>query len=111
MPVRLPFQPSQNNYRLVVPLRNTPYLLDVHWNTRDSAWYFDLREEDETPILLGNKVLVGSKIGRASNHDFFKTRGFEVMDTAGVGVDAAYDDLGARIQVIVTDTSEVITQQ
>jgi hypothetical protein len=108
MPVYIPFQPSRNNYRLVVPLNSVPFIFDVRWNSRDNAWYFDLREEDETAIRCGNKILVGSKIGRASNHGFFVQRSFDVVDTSGSGTDAGYDDLGARVQVILTDRSEVI---
>ncbi len=108
MPVSLPFTPSDNNYRILVPLQNRPYIFDVRWNNRDEAWYFDIREEDETLILAGVKVLIGSKVGRASNHEFFKTRAFEITDNSGQRLEAAYDDLGDRVLVIITDSSEVI---
>ncbi len=101
MPVRLPFPPSLNNYRMQVSLRNQPYLFDVRWNDRDGAWYFDLRQDDETLILGGIKVVLGGTIGHSSTHPFFQARSLTVIDTSGVGVDAGYDDLGGRIQIVV----------
>lgn len=106
MPGTIPFLTSKNHYRLSVPLQNEQFIFDVRWNSRDEAWYLDLREEDQTPILLGIKLLVGAPIGEGSNHEFFRTRTFEVVDTSGLGVDAGYDDLGARVQMVVTDASE-----
>ena len=110
MPARIPFTPSKNNYRLVVPIDNTRVIFDnIHWNSfeDDLGWYFDLRQDDETLILAGIKVVLGVNLGRASSHAFFKTHVLRVIDTAGSDVDAGYDDLGDRIQVLVTSSTEV----
>lgn len=108
MPSRMPFIPSRNNYRLIVPLSNVPYLFDVHWNDtdEDKGWYIDIREADETLILAGAKILLNTKLGRGSTHQFFKDRTFDVLDTLGTNKDAGYDDLGGRIQVLVTEGDE-----
>jgi len=104
---RLPFQPSENNYRLRVPLDNVLYLFDVRWNSRDAAWYFDIREDDETEILMGIKIVLGGKLGQTSTHPFFSTRILTVIDTSREGVDARFDDLGGRIQVVIADGTVV----
>jgi len=110
MPVFIPFQPSENNYRIIVPLQNVPYIFDVRWNTRDSAWYFDLRHEDETPILCNCKLLLGVRPGHASTDPFFAARVFQVFDTSNQHQDATFDDLGVRVQLLVTDISEALPQ-
>ena len=107
MPSRIPFQPSQNNYRMLVPMDNQVFIIDPKWNEQDQAWYFDLREQDETPILIGVKVVLG-KLGRTSTHQFFKDRTIDVIDTSGGRLDPGFDDLGARVQVLVTSVTEVI---
>ena len=109
----IPFITSDNNYRLRVPLSGTTYLFDVHWNSRDSdgagAWYFDLREEDETPIALGVKVVLGAKIGYGNTHPFFKSHTLDVLDTSGEGRDAGYDDLGARVALVHHTVAELVS--
>ncbi len=106
MPVRIPFQPSENNYRMRLSLSQQPYLFDVHWNSRDAAWYFDIRADDETPILLGIKAVLAATIGKRSTHDFFKAHLLTLVDTSGLGIDAGFDDLGGRIQLLVSDGTE-----
>ncbi len=103
----LPFVPSDNNYRLVIPLAEAIYLFDVHWNARDAAWYFDLRAEDETAIALGIKIVLGVNLGMRCRNEFFLRHQFRVQDTSGERRDAGYDDLGARIQVVHTDLNNI----
>jgi len=105
----IPFIPSDNNYRLVTSFDGTRYLVDVHWNSVDGvgAWYFDLREEDETPIRLGIKVVLGVNLGRASTHKFFQENILRAIDTSNAGLDAGYDDLGARVIVVRTKLTDL----
>jgi hypothetical protein len=107
MPVRIPFQPSQNNYRMKVPIDNEVFLFDVRWNDKDSAWYFDLYEEDETLILASIKVVLGAVIGQLSTNAFFQGKIFTVIDTANTKKDAGYDDLGARIQLVLSTDKDL----
>lgn len=99
MVATIPFRPSDNNYRLVVPFDNVVTIIDTRWNERDGAWYIDFRQEDETPIALGVKIVLGVNLGRRSTHDFFKTQVFVPFDTSGSGKDARFDELGARVIV------------
>lgn len=104
------FLPSENNYRLRVPLGSEFYLFDVRWNSRDNidpatgrprgAWYFDLRDNAEEPIALGIKVVLGPLLGRGTQHAFFAQHVLQVIDTSGERRDAGYDDLGRRVQVV-----------
>lgn len=109
MPNLIPFEQSQNNYTIIVPLTGAPYSISVRFNSIDNAWYMDLYDEDQEPILMNIKIVLGSRIGRTSSHAFFKTHLLSVVDTAATGRDAGYDDLGGRIQVQVVDTTEVIS--
>lgn len=109
----IPFVPSRNNYRLTVPIGNQNYLFDnIHWTGRDGegAWYFDLRQEDLTPILLDAKVLINASIGRTSTHKFFKENLLRVVSTNDDQTDARYDDLGGRIQVLLTTSQDTVPE-
>lgn len=112
----IPFVPGDTNYRLVVPLDNIDYLFDVRWNSRDNvdpvtgeargAYYFDLREADETIIEIGIKVVLGVRLGRTSTHPFFDVHVLQPIDLSGQGKDAGYDELGTRVQVLHMKLSE-----
>ena len=110
MPDMIPFTPSDNNYRLSVSLGDTKYLFDVYWNARDLAWYFDLLQDDETPIAYGIKVVLGVSggLGARSQDPFFTQHRLTAIDTSGQDIDAAYDDLGARIVVVHRTQSELL---
>lgn len=104
----LPFQPSAPNYRVGVTIDGVDYLLDVRWNTREGAWYFDMLDAQEAPILSGVKVVLGIHLGRRSTHPFFATRVIVAMDTTHSGREAGLDDLGARVRVLSFDDEEIM---
>lgn len=101
----IPFIPSENNYSVSVALGGARYWFDnIRWNSRENdgegAWYFDLRAEDKSVIMVGIKVVLGVQFGRTSTHPFFKTHILKAHDTSGQRREAGYDDLGGRVQVI-----------
>ena len=102
----LPFIPSDNNYTLRTSLGDEAFELDVHWNSRDEAWYFDLYDSQRTPILMGIKVVLGSLGASRQFISFFQTHILRVIDTTGKGKEAGYDDLGDRVQVLHTTIDE-----
>lgn len=107
VPDVVPFTPSSNNYRLGVAFADQRVFFDVRWNSRDAAWYFDLLAEDDTVIILGVKVVLGVSLGHRSKHPWFETNTLAALDTSGQNLDAGYDDLGDRVQVIHTPLDEI----
>lgn len=113
MPSYIPFIPSDNNYTLSVTLDGTPYLIDVHWNERapssqGGVWYMDLYAADRTPIAVGIAILLGAEINTQRRYiSFFQENVLQVVDTSGSGVDAAFDELGGRIQVLFLTNAEM----
>lgn len=103
----LPFTPSLSPYRFTCPILNESYIFDVRWNARALAWYFDLREVDETPIALGIKVVIGAYLGRKYTHTLFQSGVFVATDTSGQRRDAGFDDLGDRVRVMYAVNGEV----
>lgn len=99
MIVEIPFQPSIGLYRFGTPIDDSSYVFDVRWNSRDAAWYFDVREADLTPIVYGVKIVLGTYLGRRKNHRLFRRGVMVATDTTGQGREATFDDLGARVVV------------
>lgn len=108
MPNILPFIPSEPEYRFRTALGDTTYIFDVRWNERDSAWYFDMLEVDETPILLGCKIVLGTYFGRRSAHTFFSDNIIGAVDTGQDNLDPGFDDLGTRVEIWHYTASELV---
>lgn len=107
MAFTIPLIPGRNNYTLILPVNGVNYqFADIHWNDEDGAWYLNLLEEDNTPILGGIKLILGATLGRTSTHPFFKANRLIVNDTSGDRRDPAFQDAGARIELLLVIVSE-----
>lgn len=95
--VELPFSPSIGQYTFTATIETVQYVFNVRWNTRDSAWYFDVLEADTTPIVYGLKIVLGTYIGRRTNHPLFNDGVIVAVDLSGQETDAGFDDLGIRV--------------
>jgi hypothetical protein len=104
----LPLVPSLPNYRVGTTIIDTLYLLDVRWNSRDQAWYMDILDSEEAVIRRGIKLVLGTYIGRTSNHPLFRNGVFVVMDRSGEGRDAGLDDMGTRVLVRYYSSDDVV---
>lgn len=107
MPQILPFQPSLANYTVSVTLLNIEYIFQVRWNQRDTAWYFDLLDDTESPIYSGIKVVLGAFLGSRCTDPRWPIGVFVATDTSNQGLDAGFNDLGARVQVVFYQLSEL----
>lgn len=85
-----------------------PFIFDFRWNTRGSAWYMSVFEDDGTPIASSLRVVLGMYLGRRVLHPLFRRGVFVAVDLSGQGLDAGLDDLGSRIQVRRYLAQEVI---
>lgn len=55
MPLEIPV--SQSAYSsITVDLDQETFRIDLRWNSREEAWYMDVRQVDDTPIRIGVKV-------------------------------------------------------
>lgn len=93
----IPLQPSIGAYRVSATLMGTPYWFDVRWDATEAAWFFDIRELDETPIALGLKLVLGAFIGRHVPHVLFRRGVLAAYDSSGDQREAGFDDAGTRV--------------
>lgn len=107
MPYRLPLVPSVPSYRVGTTIEDVQYVLDVRWNARAEAWYIDILDEDETPLRMGMKVVLGAILGGRSALATMPRGMFTAYDTSGNEQDATLDDLGTRVVVYYYTEAEV----
>mgnify|MGYP001589663758 CR=1 FL=1 len=108
MPDFLPLITSATNYRLSIPFGDEVFAALVRWNSRDEAFYMDLREGDGTPVLLGMKLVLGGNLGVRKNHRFFSRNLLRVVDSSDEDRDAGYDDLNSRVWVMHMTFDEIV---
>ena len=104
----IPFDPSIPHQRLEVSILNTPIIIDARWNPRDEAFYLDLFDVDETPIIRSIKVVLGVDFFHRSSYPLFVGRSLFAIDTSGTGVECGIDDLGGRIQIAFFNERDVL---
>ena len=87
-------------------LGSTPYVMNWYWNTRDSAWYFDLLDQNESQIVSGVKVVLGIPLARRCIDPRGPDGVLIAGDLSGQGLDATLDDLGTRVVVYFYPAAE-----
>lgn len=58
MSLRIPIEPGLTNFDFEIELDAVLFNFSVYWNDRESHWYFDLRNEDLEPLILGAKLVL-----------------------------------------------------
>lgn len=106
MSVSIPFLKSDTNYTLICPIDDQTYKFDVHWNSRDKAFYFNMYQDNDFPVAINVKVVLGVTLARRSQHPFFNNRRMMAVDSSGSGLDPGYDDLNGRVVVVIHSTED-----
>lgn len=110
MALILPFRPSIGRYRFVSVINEIQYIFVVRWNSRDEAWYFDVLEYDETPIVSGVKIVLGTYLARWSNHDLFLQGVIFARSSVVPHEDAKFDTLGTKVTVFYLTRADLANQ-
>lgn len=106
MAVILPIVPGVPFQTFGTTLDGSQYVINARWNGQDGAWFLDLLADDETPIRMGMKLVLGVLIGARSTVDALPGV-FVVRDLSGEHADATLDDLGARVIVYFFGWDEI----
>jgi hypothetical protein len=106
---RLPLVPSVPSYVFGTSLGDAQYRIAMRWNARAGTWFMDLMEDDETPIRMGIRVVLGARLGgRTADHDpRFPQGDLVARDLSGEGREAGIDDLGVRVVIDYTPPDEL----
>jgi hypothetical protein len=109
MPTKLPLVPSMGYYDFTTTVDGYSLLFTIRWNPIDRAFFMDVADQRNRPIVEGEKIVIGAYIGRKSKHPLFTDGAFIAFDTAGNFEDAGYDDLGGRVEVWYYTANELVS--
>lgn len=111
MPVILPFKSGVGDYKFTAILRDTEYNFRVRWNSREDAWFFDIKEPDLTPIATGIKIVLGAYFAREITHPLFRDGAMVCRVPHGDDRrEPGFDDMGGRVQVWYFTRAEVVSE-
>lgn len=106
MPQIIPFRPSEANYEFDVAIDGVTYTFDVHWNSREEAWYFHIFQPSDVvlglyPVVCNVKVVLGTYLGRRTHHPLFQNGLLLCRVSQGDDLsEPRFDDMGTRVQVL-----------
>lgn len=103
----LPARTDLEYYDYQTDLEGNLYTLEFYWNSRSGYWFLSVYDVDGNPIVSGRKVVLGAPLlGRAE-----RVAGppgvLMAFDTSGTDEEAGVADLGARVQLIYFESTEM----
>ena len=109
----LPLILSNPWYELTVPLDQTDgsvfvATFEFRWNFRDLSWYFTMRDDAQTPMVTGVRVVLGTFLGHRSQHKFFNNNALAALDLSHKGQEAGLDDFGSRVILRILSAHEIL---
>lgn len=109
MAQQIPVAPSVPIQTFNAELAGRQYQFRARWNTRESAWYLDIAQDDGTAIRHGMKAVLNAALGRRSTDAAFPPGLIFAQDTSGADVEAGLDDFGldARVQLVFYTFAEL----
>ena len=94
-------------YSIEVELDGTNFVLEFEWNDRAASWFLDVRDEARVLLLAGVRVVVGFPLIARYRDPKLPKGDLSAVDTSGLDLDPALEDLGDRVLLIYTPFDEI----
>lgn len=107
MPLEIPCDPALTHYQMQIVLGTATYTLEFKLNTREDAWYWDLKDQTEDPIISGMRMVVDWPMGFRTTDPRRPAGVFLATDTTGKQKDPGAGELGGRVKLEFWDASEL----
>ena len=99
----LPVDSGDPSYTVDVDMGGALYRLGINWNTRGEFWTLDLMAADDTPIVMGIRIVPDwDLLGRFADPRLPAGRIY-CVDQSGAGSPPGYTDLGGRVVLAYVD--------
>jgi hypothetical protein len=100
----IPTPRNSRLYREVVELEGREYVLHLDWSERDESWYLSIYDQDEVPLALGLRLLVGHPLLKGQTNPKLPPGFMTVVDSTGLDVDPGLTDIGTRAFLVYEDS-------
>jgi hypothetical protein len=100
--------PTVTEYNQLTQLEGIEYLLSFYWSDREAGLYLSLLDQDQNPIAVGIKLVLGSSLLAKYTDPRLPPGILYLYDTSGQGLDIqALGDLGTRIELLYLTSDEL----
>ena len=108
--IRIPTStdPKLSRYVQRTRLGRRDYLLTFDWNGRDNHWYLSIALEDQTPVVSGVKLVVGTPLLRSVPGVNRPEGDILAIDTTGKHGDPTLETLGSSVLLMYVDPTDVV---
>lgn len=108
--IRIPtsVDPKLPRYVQRTRLGKRDYLLTFDWNGRDNHWHLSIALEDQTPVVSGVKIVVGTPLLRTVPGANRPEGEIFAIDTTGSHADPTLETLGASVPLIYVEPTDVV---
>lgn len=89
-------------------LDGTFYRFQYKWNLRDTSWYLDIGNDAGEATARNMRMVIGEDIlapHQSQGSDSVPQGVLSVVDTTNQGIEAARDELGARVLVMYEEVA------
>lgn len=98
---------NEIHFSQITTLSGQDFVLTFQWNSREAAWYLDIADQDELPIVTSRKVTVGFPLITRCV-DVRQPKGMLMaVDTTGKEQDPGFDDFGTRVQLVYFEPEDL----
>jgi hypothetical protein len=101
----LPTETAETNYSEIVEIEGREYVLRFDWSDRESIWYLSIYDQDENPLALSLRLVVGRSLLEGKTDSRLPPGRMAAIDLSGTGAEAGVDELGTRVVLAYEDAA------
>jgi hypothetical protein len=105
--LRIPVTNDDPWYTFLTRLESIPVTFEIKWNARDGFWHFALLDDDGAPYFGPRRIVLGIDLWARCLDSRRPPGSLVAYDTSGRGQEAAYPDLGTRVQLLYVTSDEL----
>ena len=105
--LELPVTNETSHYSFQVELEGTVYFFEFYYNTRSQLWIFDLLDQSELPILVGQPVIGGQLLADGFMIEGMPAGKFIAIDTTGADRSPDRQTLGNEVKFCYIESATV----
>jgi hypothetical protein len=94
-------------YEFSVPLDGVTFLFEFIWNDRQACWFYNLKAADDTPLLMGRKVVLDLPMITRFKSLSLPAGDLVARDTTGAQIPPSLTDLGDRVILYYVTVAEL----
>lgn len=92
--IRIPVDPNQTHFEFRTTLEEVDFVFSFRWNNRMSRWIMDIKDAEESPLILGQPLNVNVDYLARFKVDGLPDGQILFVDATGSEGEAGVEDLG-----------------